>query len=548
MPEAEAGSSINLNVVLGALRRRRWWIILPAWTIALLTLAALKILPKRYTSEATLVVVQQQVPERYVVPNSTTDMTEALQATTQEVLSRTQLLSIIGEFDLYQSSRGHSSPEELETIMRKKIAIEPIFSRPNQKDADAFKISFSAETPQKAQAVTNRLTSLFIQQNLDAREHQATVTTGFLKEQLEVAKEKLTQQEARVRDFKLQNLGQLPEQQSGNLAVLTGAQAQLQNIESGMARAQEQRVYLQSLLSSYQGLLARGGGVAITGGAPNMNNPVALAQSELARLKAKKSALLSIYTPQHPDVIKINEEIAQAEALLKSVQGAKAEPEESAENAGPAAKGQRAGDGAPVNTEVDASVAQVKSQLESNRLELENLAQDEKKVKADIEHYQERLNLTPVREQQLAGLMRDYDLLKQDYTDLLGKETQSQLAGSLEKRQAGQQFRLVDRPSLPEVPSFPKPLPIALGGVAGGLVLGAALAFLIDIKDGFFYSEKDLAQHFPLPLVMAVPVISTTSEEHAHTWKRALELVAASALVLVVFAAEVYALYWKRHG
>ncbi len=254
MAEAESTSNISLELVLGCLRRRRWWVLITAAVTALLTLVALSFLPKRYTSEATLIVVQQQVPQRYVVPTSTTDIGEALEATTQEVLSRTGLLEIITEFGLYPNDRARLSPEELEAKMRKQIRIQPIITGTEQKTIDAFKISFSSENPRKAQAVTNRLTSLFIEQNLETREHQASVTTGFLKEQLEVAKAKLAQQEARVRDFKLQNLGQLPEQQGGNLAVLTGLQAQLQNVQSSEARAQEQQVYLQSLLNGYRSL------------------------------------------------------------------------------------------------------------------------------------------------------------------------------------------------------------------------------------------------------------------------------------------------------
>ncbi len=176
------------------------------------------------------------------------------------------------------------------------------------------------------------------------------------------------------------------------------------------------------------------------------------------------------------------------------------------------------------------------------------MARDEKQVKAEISQYQERLNLTPVREQQLAGLLRDYDLLKQDYADLLSKETQSQLAGSLEKRQAGQQFRLIDRPSLPLAPSFPKRLPIGLGGAAAGLVLGAVLAFLADIRGGSFYSEKDLSRNFSLPLVISIPLLRTPSEERAQTWKRALEWIAGTAVFTIVLAAEFYELYLRRNG
>ncbi len=547
--EAEVpDSNISVRAIWECLKRRRWWVLLTASSTALFALAALSFLPKRYTSEASLVVVQQQVPQRYVTPTATTDIAEALEAATQEVLSRNRLLGILTELDLYPKERARLSPEVLEAHMRKQISIMPILSaEPGEKQINAFKISFIADSPQKAQAVTSRLTRLFIEQNLEMREHQTAVTTGFLREQLEEAKAKLAQQGQRVRDFKLANLGQLPEQQSGNLAILTGLHGQLQNIMSSEARAQEQRVYLQSLIDGYRSLASHS--VALPGsGSPNQTlDPIAAAKASLASLRQQKAALLAVYTPQYPGVIELNKKIADAEAELKALRSANAEEDVSTRDAAdtPSATAKTE---SSVKADADPALAQFKSQLEANRLELVNLSRDEAQVKAQIVEYQNRLNLTPVREQQLADLQRDYDLLRADYTDLLNKETQSQLAGSLEKRQEGQQFRLIDSPSLPVAPSFPKPLPIGAGGLAVGIVLAVALAFFIDRKDGFVYSETDILQYIKPPLVVVIPVLRTRSEEGARKWFRILEWAIGLALLGLVCAAEFYELYLKRNG
>ncbi len=202
-----------------------------------------------------------------------------------------------------------------------------------------------------------------------------------------------------------------------------------------------------------------------------------------------------------------------------------------------------------IGTDQDPSAAlQLKSQLEANRLEIENLSREEEKLKAAIEQYQKRLNQTPVREQQLAGILRNYEQLKQDYTDLLNKENQSRMAGDLEKRQEGQQFRLVDQPSLPTVPSSPKRIKISLFGVAGGIGLGLALSVLADFRDRSFRAEKDLSQRFPLHLVVGVPLMLTPEEQQVRTWRRRFEWVAGSALALALFVAEFYEVYLYRHG
>ena len=258
MPESnvpESNLDATIAKVLSMIVRRRWWVLVTAPIVTGATLIGLSIIPPQYTSEATLLAVQQQVPQRYVVPTATTDMNDALQATTQEVLSRTGLLAIINEFGLFANKRKSYPEESLVELMRHSIDIKPLEStNPAKRELSAFNISFTANDPHLAQAVTSKLTSLFIEDNLSTRERQSTVTTNFLGEQLEVAKKKLAEQEERVRNYKLENLGELPEQEQGNMTILTGLQGQLQNTEAGLSRARQQEVYLESLLAGYKSL------------------------------------------------------------------------------------------------------------------------------------------------------------------------------------------------------------------------------------------------------------------------------------------------------
>jgi polysaccharide biosynthesis transport protein len=516
LPEAEANLNETLGPILGIITRHRWWVMLPTAVTIFGTLVVLSLIPNRYSSEATLVVVQQQVPQRYVVPTSTTDIREALQAIRQDVLSRTRLLQTIDEFGLYATERKQVSPEALLDKMRHDIAIEPIESQSPQRDVNSFKISFIASTPQLAQEVTSRLTSLFIEQNVETREHQATTTTNFLRERLEAAKNKLSDAEEQVRSFKMQHLGELPEQQAGNLTILSGLQTQLQNTMASLNRAREQREYLASL-SGYRALTI---------------------ESDLAHLQSDKAVLLDRYTPKHPAIAKINEKIAQKEAVLKSLRGQQL----------PTEKSRADQSSLSIGVDDDISIGQLTSQMEANRLEIDNLSKDELRLKDAIRQYQNRLNATPVREQEIAGILRNYETLKLDYADLLNKEMQAQMAGDLEKRQEGQQFRLVDRPSLPTVPSSPNRIKISLGGAIAGIALGLALAFLMDIRDGSFHSEEELSKHFTLPLLVGVPLLPTSQEERSRAWKRSFEWVAGSALALAVLMVEFYEFYLYRHG
>jgi len=542
VPEEEPSLNETIDRFIQVGLRRRWWLILPACLTALATIVVLFQLPNQYTSSATLIVMDQQVPERYVVPNSQTDLDAELEAMKREVLSRSRLLAIIDEFHLYSKKKKTLAPEELLDLMLSDIEIVPFAKGPARRDYNAFRISFTTEDPNVANQVTNKLTSLFIQENLRRREQQAENTTQFLRQHLEEARAKLITQEQRLRDFKMQHLGELPEQQQGNLSILAGLQAQLQNTMASLSRAQERRVYLESLLSGYQNIAqqsAMAGGVIMPGGENAMRSmtPLQAAQAKLAELRSQQAALADRYSPLHPDVVKINKEVARAEAEVKRLEATQAAAASEGKEPAPSSPGVQVAAPLPGQTMNEPLIAQVESQIESNRVEIENLAKDAKQLRAAIVRYQNRLNKTPVREQQLAAIQRDYDLLRKDYEDLLGKEFESQLATSLERSQGGRQFRLVDPPSFPTVPSSPKRLKLSLGGIAGGIFLGLALVFFVETRDTSFHTEKELNRQFSLP-VLGVPLLPTAAEERRYARRRVLEWVGGTILMLAVFVAE----------
>ena len=530
--ESEGDLSQTLDRMFGLLIRRRWLVIGTACAIALTTIGVSFQIPNEYTSDATILVDAQKVSERYVVPTTNSDAGQALEAMEHEVLSRPRLVAIIDELGLYPEQKKRLAPEQLIELMRENFSIEP-FAKPGQGVANTFQISFTASSPQLAQQVTSRLTTLFIEQNLKTRSEQATTTTTFLREQLELTKSKLTSQEERLRDFKMQYLGELPEQQQGNVGILTGLETQLDNVMSNRNQAQQQRLYLESLLNEHR---RRGQRTPIAGvsSGGQIVTPLEAALNDLGRLQVERRTLLTSYTSQHPDVLKKDQEIKLQQTVVEDLKAAKPAPQLSQDRPIESAR----------DAEEDLSVVQLTSQLQTNKLEIDNLAKREQKLRTEIDQYRSRLNLTPVREQQLTSQQRDYDLLRQHYGDLLRKEQESQLATNLEKRREGQQFRLADPPNLPTRPSKPKRLKISLAALFGGLVAGCAFAFLAEVRSSYFHTEGD-ATSLALPIVIGVPRFFTAAEERRRSWTRSFEWCAGLALLFAVVAAE-YFVY--RHG
>ena len=198
------------------------------------------------------------------------------------------------------------TPDEKVERMRKDIEIELVHDAHNDK-ITAFNVYYSARDPHLAQKVTSELTNLFINENVEVRQQQSEDTTQFLQSQLETARNALSEQEEKIRVFKGQHVGEMPAQQTSNLAILSGLQAQLQNAEDALNTARQQRIYLQTLIDQYRTLQ---GTVSSGGDAPESLPAI---DKELERLKTQLAELSSRYTDRHPDLRKLKEQIAQTE-------------------------------------------------------------------------------------------------------------------------------------------------------------------------------------------------------------------------------------------
>jgi uncharacterized protein involved in exopolysaccharide biosynthesis len=264
--------------------------------------------------------------------------------------------------------------------------------------------------------------------------------------------------------------------------------------------------------------------------------PIQTAQNELARLELARSKMLVNYSPSYPELKSLERQITAIQSIIDKLKtSAKAQVSSAPEPGSSQAPTQD-------TSAEDSSIAQLQSQLEANRVDIQNIQKYEEQQKAIIAQYQTRLNMTPVREQQLASILRDYELSKQEYTDLESKEQQSRLATNLEKQQGGQQFRLVEPPSLPERPASPPRVKLSLMGLAGGLGLGLVLAFVTQLARPTFHSTREITRRLGAPLVIGLPVILTKSEIRRGKWRRVVEFAAGSVLALAMCVAEVYVL------
>lgn len=511
----------DLEWYLGVLRRRHMHFLIALFGGWLAVWALSWVLPRTYKSNTLILVEEPTMPKNYVQPNVNETLQDRLNSITQQILSRTRLITIIEKFHLYEGGKGSRTIDDKVAMMRKDIEIELVRDRQTD-EISAFRVYFSAHDPKTAQRVTNELTNLFIKENLESRQQESEDTTKFLQDQLASARVSLADQESKVREFEAQHAGELPTQQTSNLQILSGLQSQMQNEQDALNTAQQQRVYFQAMIDQYRGM-SGGPGTLSSGGELS---PLAKADQNLDKLRAQLADLRSRYTERYPDVQAVEDQITQAE---KQRQRLVAE-----DKAAAIGSKQGGGNGSSTHAESPKSAAllQLQSQLESNRLEIANRQKSIASLTTKIGEYQARLNAEPATEQELAQLTRGYEQSKTNYDDLLKKESESRMATSMERMQQGERFTMLDPPSLPTKPDFPNRLKFYGMGVAAGLGLGFLVVFAFEFLDDRLQTEKEIRELLPVATVCDIPEIQTEEESK----KQKMWLVLGWAAGAFVFA------------
>ena len=508
-----ASNSPFHGIVRSAIEKR-WLIVLclvVGWAAG--TIAGW-VLPQKYRSETVILIEQQKIPEHYVESNIAQDLQQRLQSMSEQILSRTRLVALIEKFNLYGTGGTPRDPEALVERMRKDIKIEMITAEGRRDLLTAFKVSYSAERPELARDVTKELTSLFISENLQTREQLSEDTTSFLQSQLTEARQSLADQEEKLRQFRIQHAGELPEQLQSNLQILGGLQIQLQAANDTLSQSEQRNLYLRSLLHQYQVTGAPATAESFKSGAPLTT------QGKLAALRAQLADLQGKYTDRYPDIQRVKQQIAELEAEQTK------EPATTTADANANATG--------VTVEDSSPIMQLRSELSANEFQIQSEKSKIKRLEQQVELYQSRLNETPEREQQASAVTRDYDQSRTYYETLLSKKLQSEMATNLEKRQQGEQFRTIDPPSLPMRPYWPNRLALSLAGLAGGLAVGLVIAVLMELASPKISHESDLVEFVGSGYALALPAFPTELELAADHRRRVVEVISACVLAAII--------------
>jgi uncharacterized protein involved in exopolysaccharide biosynthesis len=325
-----------------------------------------------------------------------------------------------------------------------------------------------------AQKLCTEVAAMFMSENQRVKHEQAQGTTTFLTKELEDAKAKLDDRDAKLAAFKSRYIGELPDDQQANMSLLAALNTQLDAATQALSRAQQDKSFAESMLAQQSANQSTDN--------PSMVKQLTELQNELAAMRAK-------YTEDHPDVIRLKQNVSDLKEKIAATGGQEAV----------AAKA------AVIETP---ETLQLRAQVHQYDATVKEKTGEQREIQRKINLYQGRMQVSPNVEEQYKLLTRDYQSAADFYNALLKKRGESAMVSNMNHEKESAEFRILDAANLPDSPSFPNPLFFTLGGLGAGLILGLGLMVLREGRDKTLRNEEDVEFFLQLPTLANIPSVT----------------------------------------
>ncbi len=495
---------LQISDLSGVVRRRGKLMAIVAGGVILVMYWVAMALPNQYTSYATILVEPQSVDDQLVRAGvRESDLKERLGIMTAQILSRQRLSRMIDKYDLYPEESRQMQRQEVIDLMRSRVSVEPVLSeleadQRNVRDVEfnTFKIHYRSRNAETAAVVAQSIANDFLEANIQARVEVSQQSLDFMEDSIESLTQQLVQMEARIKDVKAENAGQLPEDLATNQRILQTVAGQLREARRSLDVAESDEAFWKNQVIA-----------AVSLSAPNDTTSP---QYRLKQLETELGMMRSKgFTDKHPDVSSTTHEIAMLKSRL----------EESPDGSG----------GSDSYAEQNAKSEQRRAELRAGaaRQEIERLGEQ-------LVTVQDRIAATPAVQERLDALERRYDHLRQSYLDFSQRRQQADVQANLERKQLGEQFRILESAFPAPRPSSPNRLLILVVGMLLGVGLGTAAGLIAENADTSLHQTRDLQQLASLPVLAAIPSIILEPDRVKRT-RRAIRQGIAAAAVTIFF-------------
>ena len=557
--------SLEFSDYIAAFKRRRLSILVIAITVFVVGALAAWFWPATYQSSATILIKEQDIPPELVRSTVTSYASQRIQAISQRVMARPNLLEIIDKYGLYADKRKRLTTEEIVEEMRDNISldmidaqvVDPRSGRPTAATI-AFRLSFSGENARQVQKVANELMSLYLKENLKERSQQASETLAFLSDESTRLSGEIAKLEQKLAAFKEEHADALPGMAELNFKIVERTEEEISDIDNQIRSLEETKTYLgtqlaqtnpygdeqgnnimldpvarlQAMRTEYLRLIARYSedhpDVARTKREikaleeeTGVVGDSAVQMDKLEEMRRQLASLRNKYSDQHPDVIKLEQQIEALEASAAS-------------------KPKVASVTTPSNP-TNPMYTELQSQVEGAALKIKSLQRKRETLEQKLTDYEQRLAEAPQREWEYRTLARELQNATQKYQELRAKEMQAKVAQQLEKDSKGERFEIVEPPILPEEPVSPNRPAILFLSLVLALGSGIGFAAVAESLDDSVRGSKSVAMALGAAPLAMIPYLASDADVSKRKRRFATRAVAAvGAVILVIVALHVF--------
>ena len=474
---------------------RNKWIIAGAIALSLILAGMyLLIAPKYYQSQTLIVADVRKGIDNVLDTGENTDrlFEKRLFLIQKQIRSRDFLSGLEKEFSEHVEGRDGKSAvidwgELAGGVMVERAMIDPAGGKSQLNLLDGFVVSVLHEDPQTARRVAAWIADKFIQENNRERERDVEGTGEFLDEELRALKRELEKKEESLSSFKKSHVGGLPSQAETNMRSLDRIEADITRTTEDVQRHTEKLSMLNQAVQQYKASGQQSPGFATSRSmAPDpLFNRLRELREQLVKLRAE-------FWDGYPEVVLVKEQLRQVEEELVNVYG----------------RDVIRSDKAPLDPYLQ-DLAKLQSEVRTELALLQRRLEQLHSSKQDLE---KRLERSPIVEQELLILERDYNTLKNNYTMLLDKRLHTRVEENIEKRQKGGKYRIIDKANLPTMPAIPNTPRVLVLGFLFGCVLGGGLAVLRERLTEHFRGPEDVE------FLLAGPRLLAAIPDFASLW------------------------------
>ncbi len=552
----KAGGLLELR---SALRRRRWPVFYTFVGVMIAALLAEFLWPPTYVSTGTILIEQQDLPTDFVRSAINGFADQRIQVITQRVMTTENLFRIIERYNLYPGLRKSAPREKILKRMRDDInfqmisadVIDPRAGHPT-KATIAFSVSYSNRSPDLAARVANELVSLYLQVNIDSRKQDAENASSFLAEESARLDQQIKQRQVDLAKFKEAHFSELPDMNPINTQLLNRTDDDLRDVQTQIRALDQQVIYLDAQLAQISP-----SSQVYTSTGERVLSPA----DRLKYLRTEYSRVSGIYSPYHPDVLRLQREIASLEKTVGTVdssndisrqlQDTETQLALAKQKYAPdhpdvlrlqrlvdALKAQAQSESKKVPTAVtqpdNPAYLELKAQRDGNVEDRKSLLEKEASLKAKRADLEQRLSGAPAVERDYAAIVRDMENDQIKYREVRQKQMEAQVSQNLEDERKGERFALIEPPVTPEQPDSPNGTVILVAGLVVALASALGMMFLLENLDTSIRGFQDLEAILGVPPLAILPVIETNAERALRARRKMYALIGGGVGVLVL--------------